>query len=200
MLLWRFKTLVYLGVNASNSASRQLFFCEDQPIRLIDLYLQDEEVEGSGAGSDRDSDMEFEQMLADAEDVPPTENNTKPEETNTEVPADPPVRRKAKTKIGNKTKKKKKAKTASKFPDGEVNISALVNFNFCKRCIDRNLLTHSYCFHRLITKTIVKCVSKAERLFYVIPVLELIILFVWNLNWRRHPKGNGVVHIARTMV
>ncbi|XP_008217034.1 chromodomain-helicase-DNA-binding protein Mi-2 homolog isoform X4 [Nasonia vitripennis] len=79
----------------------------------------DEEIEGSGPGSDRDSDMEFEQMLADAEDVPPTENNTKPEETNAEAPAEPPVRRKAKTKIGNKTKKKKKTKTTSKFPDGE---------------------------------------------------------------------------------
>lgn len=45
-----------------------------------------------------------------------------------------------------------------------------------------------------------KCVSKVERLFYVIPVLELIILFVWNLNWRRHPKESGAVHIAKTMV
>lgn len=74
--------------------------------------------------------MEFEQMLADAEDVPPTENNTKLEETNTEAPVDPPVRRKAKTKIGNKTKKKKKTKTTSKFPDGEVDNLTLVNLNF----------------------------------------------------------------------
>jgi chromodomain-helicase-DNA-binding protein 4 len=64
--------------------------------------------------------MEFEQMLADAEDLPPTENNTKTEEASAETPAEPPVRRKAKTKIGNKTKKKKKTKTTSKFPDGEV--------------------------------------------------------------------------------
>lgn len=82
---------------------------------------QDEELEGSGPGSDRDSDVEFEQMLADAEDVPSTENNAKSDEAASETPAEPPVRRKAKTKIGNKTKKKKKAKTASKF-DGEVNI------------------------------------------------------------------------------
>jgi chromodomain-helicase-DNA-binding protein 4 len=30
-----------------------------------------------------------------------------------------PVRRKAKTKIGNKSKKKKKTKTTSKFPSGD---------------------------------------------------------------------------------
>ncbi|XP_015124257.1 chromodomain-helicase-DNA-binding protein Mi-2 homolog isoform X4 [Diachasma alloeum] len=80
----------------------------------------DEEAEGSVAGSDRDSDMEFEQMLADAEEVPGGEGSTKGhEDAAPEAPAEPPVRRKAKTKIGNKTKKKKKTKTTSKFPDGE---------------------------------------------------------------------------------
>lgn len=83
----------------------------------------DEEAEGSVAGSDRDSDMEFEQMLADAEEAPATEGSTKgQEEAAPETPAEPPVRRKAKTKIGNKTKKKKKTKTTSKFPDGEESI------------------------------------------------------------------------------
>lgn len=76
-------------------------------------------MEGSAAGSDRDSDMEFEQMLADAEETPGVEANNKVEENNVEPPAEPPVRRKAKTKIGNKSKKKKKTKTTSKFPDGE---------------------------------------------------------------------------------
>lgn len=86
--------------------------------------MQDEEAEGSAAGTDRDSDMEFEQMLADAEDPPPAENKkAAAEETNTDTPAEPPVRRKAKTKIGNKSKKKKKSKAASKFPDGEVRFS-----------------------------------------------------------------------------
>ncbi|XP_014214280.1 chromodomain-helicase-DNA-binding protein Mi-2 homolog isoform X2 [Copidosoma floridanum] len=89
----------------------------------------DEEVDGSGPGSDRDSDMEFEQMLADAEDAPATENNAKPEESSAETPADPPVRRKAKTKIGNKTKKKKKTKTTSKFPDGETD-----HQDYCEVC------------------------------------------------------------------
>lgn len=80
----------------------------------------DEEAEGSAAGTDRDSDMEFEQMLADAED--PVEDVTKVEDSAPEVPAEPPIRRKAKTKIGNKTKKKKTKKTTSKFPDGEESI------------------------------------------------------------------------------
>lgn len=68
--------------------------------------------------------MEFEQMLADAEDPPPAENS-KAEAVSAETTADPPVRKKAKTKIGNKSKKKKKAKTASKFPDGEVRDSTV---------------------------------------------------------------------------
>lgn len=79
----------------------------------------DEEAEGSVVGSDRDSDMEFEQMLADAED-PASDTVKGVEDSAPEPPTEPPVRRKAKTKIGNKTKKKKTKKTASKFPDGEV--------------------------------------------------------------------------------
>ncbi|XP_012269327.2 chromodomain-helicase-DNA-binding protein Mi-2 homolog isoform X2 [Athalia rosae] len=95
----------------------------------------DEEAEGSGAGSDRDSDMEFEQMLADAEEPTGAEGGGKgPEESGTEAaPADPPVRRKAKTKIGNKTKKKKKTKTTSKFPDGEEGLQT-DHQDYCEVC------------------------------------------------------------------
>ncbi|EGI69818.1 Chromodomain-helicase-DNA-binding protein Mi-2-like protein [Acromyrmex echinatior] len=78
----------------------------------------DEEAEGSAAGSAADSDMEFEQMLADAEETPG---------------AEPPVRRKAKTKIGNKTKKKKKTKTTSKFPDGEEGLQT-DHQDYCEVC------------------------------------------------------------------
>ena len=88
---------------------------------VIILIIKDEEQDGSNAGSDRDSDMEFEQMLADAEEVPQSEVPAKgSDDANADVPTDPPVRKKAKTKIGNKSKKKKRAKAASKFPDGEV--------------------------------------------------------------------------------
>ncbi|KAK0098849.1 hypothetical protein PV326_001415 [Microctonus aethiopoides] len=95
----------------------------------------DEEVEGSAAGSDRDSDMEFEQMLADAEEVPGSDSNAKGahEDIATEPPAEPPVRRKAKTKIGNKTKKKKKTKTTSKFPDGEARVQT-DHQDYCEVC------------------------------------------------------------------
>lgn len=60
-------------------------------------------------------------MLADAEEPNAADGTNKgnAEESGVEPPAEPPVRRKAKTKIGNKTKKKKKTKTTSKFPDGE---------------------------------------------------------------------------------
>ncbi|XP_071446539.1 chromodomain-helicase-DNA-binding protein Mi-2 homolog isoform X2 [Hetaerina americana] len=66
------------------------------------------------SGSERDSDMEFEQMLQDAEEASKTT-----EEPEVAAPPVPPPRRKAKTKIGNKSKKKKKTKTTSKFPGGE---------------------------------------------------------------------------------
>lgn len=87
----------------------------------------EEDPDASGGNvSERDSDAEFEQMLADAED--PKDDSSKEDDkgaeasSNTETPQstqDPPVRRKAKTKIGNKSKKKKMKKTTSKFPDGE---------------------------------------------------------------------------------
>ncbi|XP_046412635.1 chromodomain-helicase-DNA-binding protein Mi-2 homolog isoform X1 [Neodiprion pinetum] len=95
----------------------------------------DEEAEGSGIGSDRDSDMEFEQMLADAEEPPGADGRSKgPEESGPEaVPVDPPIRRKAKTKIGNKTKKKKKTKTTSKFPDGEESLQT-DHQDYCEVC------------------------------------------------------------------
>lgn len=81
----------------------------------------EEEAEASGGGSDRDSDVEFEQMLQEAEEASKTEEGAEaaPEEgPSTSTAQPPPVRRKAKTKIGNKSKRKKKIKTTSKFPDG----------------------------------------------------------------------------------
>ncbi|XP_011698832.1 PREDICTED: chromodomain-helicase-DNA-binding protein Mi-2 homolog [Wasmannia auropunctata] len=94
----------------------------------------DEEAEGSAAGSAADSDMEFEQMLADAEETPGAEaSKGTVEESGVEPPAEPPVRRKAKTKIGNKTKKKKKTKTTSKFPDGEEGLQT-DHQDYCEVC------------------------------------------------------------------
>ncbi|XP_034949736.1 chromodomain-helicase-DNA-binding protein Mi-2 homolog isoform X2 [Chelonus insularis] len=95
----------------------------------------DEEAEGSVAGSDRDSDVEFEQMLADAEETPAPDANAKGthEDAAAETPAEPPVRRKAKTKIGNKSKKKKKTKTTSKFPDGEESVQT-DHQDYCEVC------------------------------------------------------------------
>lgn len=80
----------------------------------------EDEAENTPNGSDRDSDAEFEQMLRDAEEhsVNKTaeEAAAPPVET---VDAPPPPRRKAKTKIGNKSKKKRKVKTSGKFPGAE---------------------------------------------------------------------------------
>lgn len=70
-------------------------------------------------GSDRDSDAEFEQMLQEAEEASVKDGGSEEtpvagEEGQVEAP-----KKKAKTKIGNKSKKKKKTKTTSKFPSGE---------------------------------------------------------------------------------
>lgn len=111
-------------------------------------------MEGSAAGSDRDSDMEFEQMLADAEETPGAEgtnNKTNVEESGVEPPAEPPVRRKAKTKIGNKTKKKKKTKTTSKFPDGEEGLQVeLRSICLCVRCFKCALIQITQIYHIII--------------------------------------------------
>lgn len=87
-------------------------------------------------------------MLADAEEVPGSDSNAKGahEDIATEPPAEPPVRRKAKTKIGNKTKKKKKTKTTSKFPDGEARVQVV---EFGNLQLMRSLL-YLFCFYKYI--------------------------------------------------
>lgn len=104
--------------------------------------------------------MEFEQMLADAEETPGAEGNNKGgvEDSGVEPPAEPPVRRKAKTKIGNKTKKKKKTKTTSKFPDGEEGLQVdLTTYAIIIFKHDRNhVLCHSnnYIFFNILLKSL----------------------------------------------
>lgn len=82
----------------------------------------DEDQDASGA-SERDSDLEFEKMLQKSDDSgdekePPTEKNDTVSAT-AEDAGTPVVKKKAKTKIGNKFKKKKKIKTTNRFPDGD---------------------------------------------------------------------------------
>ncbi|XP_058170277.1 chromodomain-helicase-DNA-binding protein Mi-2 homolog [Anopheles ziemanni] len=86
----------------------------------------DEDQDASGA-SERDSDAEFEKMLQQSESEKPEKPERGGGESSSGLAAtdggagddtsDPPVRKKAKTKIGNKSKKKSKSKK-SKFPDG----------------------------------------------------------------------------------
>jgi chromodomain-helicase-DNA-binding protein 4 len=126
--------------------------------------LQEDEGDASGGMSDRDSDAEFEQMLAEAEeankvsaeaddDDPGGDSNPEDESAgsgdtppSSQTPNQLPVRRKAKTKIGNKSKKKKKTKTTSKFPsgDGEDGYEVCSETN-CRTeiCVEVNLCTHA---------------------------------------------------------
>ncbi|XP_034657291.1 chromodomain-helicase-DNA-binding protein Mi-2 homolog isoform X3 [Drosophila subobscura] len=89
----------------------------------------DDEQDASGA-SERDSDLEFERMLqksddsADEKETAPATSSVKPAEAATGAATDqddgtPVVRKKAKTKIGNKFKKKNKLKKTKNFPEGE---------------------------------------------------------------------------------
>lgn len=75
----------------------------------------DEDPEASG-GSERDSDLEFEKMLQKSDEKHEKETE---EKQRVDDPAEPAVKKKAKTKIGMKNKKKKKTKATSRFPDGE---------------------------------------------------------------------------------
>jgi chromodomain-helicase-DNA-binding protein 4 len=106
-------------------------------INGLSYLSQEDEGDASGGASDRDSDAEFEQMLAEAEEANKIsaeaddddvggESNVEEESAgsgdtppSSQAPNQAPVRRKAKTKIGNKSKKKKKTKTTSKFPGGD---------------------------------------------------------------------------------
>ncbi|XP_046678885.1 LOW QUALITY PROTEIN: chromodomain-helicase-DNA-binding protein Mi-2 homolog [Homalodisca vitripennis] len=78
----------------------------------------DEEGDESYVGTDRDSDAEFEQMLQEAEEASVKDAASDETPVGEEGAAEAP-KKKAKTKIGNKSKKKKKTKTTSKFPSGE---------------------------------------------------------------------------------
>ncbi|KAH8388950.1 hypothetical protein KR215_008276 [Drosophila sulfurigaster] len=87
----------------------------------------DEEQDASGA-SERDSDLEFERMLQksdDSADEKEKEKEKQPAETSSAAASGaqddgtPVVRKKAKTKIGNKFKKKNKLKKTKNFPEGD---------------------------------------------------------------------------------
>ncbi|XP_059608897.1 chromodomain-helicase-DNA-binding protein Mi-2 homolog [Phlebotomus argentipes] len=75
----------------------------------------DDDADGASAGSERDSDVEFEKMLQKSEEQSPKRVEKAEESVEGAQPA---VRKKAKTKIGNKSKRKGK-KTTNRFPDGE---------------------------------------------------------------------------------
>ncbi|CAB0014125.1 unnamed protein product [Nesidiocoris tenuis] len=93
----------------------------------------EDEGEGSVAGSDRDSDAEFEQMLAEAEEVNKAENEAADEAEAAEEEAPALPKRKAKTKIGNKSKRKKKTRTTNKFPDSEAGYET-DHQDYCEVC------------------------------------------------------------------
>lgn len=101
-------------------------------------------------------------------------------------------KRKAKTKIGNKSKKKRKVKSTGKFPDGEeqyevsdkANNSLIIRFNI-------------FLFSPLSIKIIAKFVNKVEKSSSAIPVHALITWYVWIRNLRIPLKEDGVVRIAR---
>ena len=120
-----------------NRSMLQVQYCNYADLNGSSSLSQEDEGEASGGMSDRDSDAEFEQMLAEAEeankvaaevDDDDAGGESNPEEESagsgdtppsSQTPNQMPVRRKAKTKIGNKSKKKKKTKTTSKFPSGD---------------------------------------------------------------------------------
>ncbi|XP_039150322.1 chromodomain-helicase-DNA-binding protein Mi-2 homolog isoform X1 [Drosophila simulans] len=85
----------------------------------------DEEQDASGA-SERDSDLEFERMLQKSDDSADEKEAPVSSKADNSAPATqddgsgaPVVRKKAKTKIGNKFKKKNKLKKTKNFPEGE---------------------------------------------------------------------------------
>lgn len=47
------------------------------------------------------------------------------------------------------------------------------------------------------TKITAKFVNKVEKSYFAILAQKLIIWFVWNRNWKKLLKENGVVRIAR---
>lgn len=79
----------------------------------------DDDQDGSVNGSERDSDLEFEKMLQQNEEKADKDKDVKGDDGTEPDNSQPAVRKKAKTKIGMKSKKKRKLKTTSRFPDGD---------------------------------------------------------------------------------
>ncbi|XP_053689354.1 chromodomain-helicase-DNA-binding protein Mi-2 homolog isoform X2 [Sabethes cyaneus] len=92
----------------------------------------EEDPDASG-GSERDSDAEFEKMLQQSEEKADKEKEKAEAEAAEQVAdgGDPPIRKKAKTKIGNKSKKKGRSKK-NRFPDGEDGEQE--HQDFCEVC------------------------------------------------------------------
>ncbi|XP_044753178.1 chromodomain-helicase-DNA-binding protein Mi-2 homolog isoform X2 [Coccinella septempunctata] len=79
----------------------------------------DEEGEGSNAGSDRDSDAEFEQMLQDnddKEDKKAAEETKEEEGSEAQEEATPLPKKKAKTKFGSKSKRRRRTTKKEEEP------------------------------------------------------------------------------------
>ena len=91
----------------------------------------EDEQDESAAGSERESDIEFEKMLQQTDDKEDEEQAAgKPAAAApvaAEVDGEPAVRKKAKTKIGNKSKRKKTKK--SNFPEDDIE-----HQDYCEAC------------------------------------------------------------------
>lgn len=87
----------------------------------------EDEPEESIEGSERESDIEFEKMLQQTDDKEEEEETRQTTLTNEEASSEPAVRKKAKTKIGNKSKKKKTKKT--NFQDDDIE-----HQDYCEAC------------------------------------------------------------------
>lgn len=84
----------------------------------------EDDQDESAAGSERESDIEFEKMLQQTDDK---EDEEPVVEKEVGDPTEPVIRKKAKTKIGNKTKRKKTKKTNS--PDDDIE-----HQDYCEAC------------------------------------------------------------------
>jgi chromodomain-helicase-DNA-binding protein 4 len=128
----------------------QVQHCTSTDINGLPCLSQEDEGDASGGLSDRDSDAEFEQMLAEAEEANKISTEADDDDVagesnieddsggsgdtppSSQAPNQTPVKRKAKTKIGNKSKKKKKTRTTSKFPGGDGEDG----YEVCNPCVE----------------------------------------------------------------
>lgn len=153
----------------------------------------DEDQDGSN-GSERDSDAEFEKMLQQSEDKADKEK----EKADAEAAAaaengEPPIRKKAKTKIGKRTF------NGFVYRSDAIRVIIFQATNLRRKAVPRRAVLKVKTVS-LSIRTIARSVSREEKSSCATHAPRRTIWCVWIPSWKTLRKANGLARLARPKV